>query len=110
MGNNQASLLQTTAIPIAAFHHQEKNSLIAVCKNVIEQFDPITGARKSISYIAKSAVVHCAIFIEAEDTIITGDEDGKLRVYQVQINYIKLLNITKGDYWKLHKDIWRGIT
>lgn len=57
-------------------------TLLVVSKHALELFDPVTAARKTLVPL-KGPPTHCAAFVEHEDLLITGDDQGRMRLYQV---------------------------
>jgi hypothetical protein len=83
MGNSPSTpVFQTSGTPVASFFNSEKNTLASVCKNSIEIFDVSSSTRKILSII-KTWGICCADYIFEEDIIVTGENDGKSRLYSV---------------------------
>lgn len=84
MGNvlGSTSHLTTTAPPLSAHLIAKKNTVAAITSHAIETFDLSQPTKRSVSLSFKD--VKSSLFFEEEDLVITGDEEGKLREYEVR--------------------------
>jgi hypothetical protein len=86
MGNasSQSSLLHSSSHPLAAYYTPYNRTLIALTKKGIELFDVTTGVRKAKIVTSRTASNVVSCFVEGEDVLLVGDDEGRLKSYKVE--------------------------
>jgi hypothetical protein len=87
LGNKNTQYFKCEDPVVYAYYQPHHKEVIAVCRTTIESFNGETEARNWIiePSEAYNNVVHiCATFNSDLNYVITGDEDGYIRVFHVR--------------------------
>jgi hypothetical protein len=77
---------QSSSTFISSFYNGNTSKVFTVFSTSVQVYDPKEDPKKITVYalpLLQNVQINCSTFLESEDLLITGDSDGKIRIYQV---------------------------
>lgn len=83
LGPKNTKFFRTEPNLVYAVYQPASNTILTVSQNYLEFFDAQTGERRFRARLSGNAV--CAAYNPDLKLIITGDQDARIRVYEVSV-------------------------